>query len=309
MQPIYSHYIALHIHADPACGRTLLCVAHLDTYQLPPTYPTSPSPPVVQAHPEAYLSLGLLLSPPGGPTVASLRGTSPTAAATYPSPICAALVVALQRVYEALLPGLEMLLAKASRRGNGASLGTDNKTGTNTTIGTGTHGGQTGGWGAALAAAKLQALACFRALLFASTPATPITASSHSAPVTWTTLLQELLTSPGAAATDDRHAGAFLRDALTLFGPALRAVLVADGEGAGADGGYVYEAILASGEGATLLPDRLRVPSTGRAGGSSSSSSSNSISSAPVAGAGAGIGKAFDPFDPAGAPEPSCSHP
>jgi len=193
------------------------------------------------------------------------------------------LVVTWQRLYEELLPALDALLSTLP--------GADQQQ-----------------WGAAaqaaLGTAKLQSLACLRALLVASTtttagaPTDPRVPSEHG---TWADTVQRLLTAPDGPA-DGPHAGAFLRDAAVLFGPALRTALTTDTDDSGLDGGgggtggYLYETIVASSADAahtaSLLPERLRqhftaAPAPASRSPASATSSSSSPAPAPAAAASA----------------------
>jgi hypothetical protein len=193
------------------------------------------------------------------------------------------LVVTWQRLYEELLPALDTLLGKVP------------------------HTQQQHGWAAAaqaaLGTAKLHALACLRALLVASTTTTTAGAptdrrvpSEHG---TWADTVQRLLMASDGPA-DGPHAGAFLRDAAALFGPALRTALTTDTDDSGFDGNgtgeYLYEAIVASSADAahtaTLLPERLRqhitaVPTPAARSPASARSTSSSPAPAPAAAASA----------------------
>ena len=223
-----------------------------------------------QAHPDVCVSLGLLDACPG------------------PGPAGSALVVTWQRLYEELLPALDALLGKVLQTQQ-----------------------QQYGWAAAaqaaLGTAKLQSLACLRALLVASTTTTTAGAptdrrvpSEHG---TWADTVQRLLMAADGPA-DGPHAGTYLRDAAVLFGPALRTALTTDtdnsgfdgGGGGGGTGGYLYETIVASSADAahtaSLLPERLRqhitaAPAPASRSPASATSSSSSPAPAPAAAASA----------------------
>jgi len=220
-----------------------------------------------QAQPDVCVSLGLLDAFPG------------------PGPAGSALVVAWQRLYEELLPSLDTLLSTLP--------GADQQQ-----------------WGAAaqaaLGTAKLQVLACLRALLVASTttsgaPTGPRVPSEHG---TWADTVQRLLTASDEPA-DGPHAGAYLRDAVVLFGFALRTALTTDddsdgGGGGGGTGEYLYEAIVASADAAhtaTLLPERLRQRHTA-APAPTSRSPASATSSSPAPAAAASAALAVDLQDP-----------